>query len=210
MSDEGIPGNISKGPGHIAIDAQLNYQENGKYVRRPDIRAALTNPDNKYVDLMRSVFQVPEHIVRYVSYHWIPEDITQPHVWWRDKQPVEPLFRQSTIEAIDLAGDLPIDTYWMPIGSRNVDRRYVPDGIYNSADYPFEVIMTKSEHQLTRVFLTPPIPANQNARDQFTELSDVWVMRATRDPSLLGEERIDRDAGVKVMRLYQQPRHVTQ
>ena len=208
-SDAGISSNVSKGPGHIAIDAQLNYQEHGQYVRRPDIRAALANPDNKYVDLMRSLFHVPEPVVRYVAYHWIPDDITQPHVWWRDKQPIEPLLRNSTIEAIDLAGDLPIDTYWMPIGSRNVDRRYVPDGIYNPADYPFEVIMTKSEHQLTRVFLTPPIPTNPNAREQYTEPSDIWVMRATRDASLLGDERIDRDAGVKVIRLYKQPSNMS-
>ena len=85
----------------------------------------------------------------------------------------------------------------------------MPDGIYNSAEYPFEVIMTKSAHQLTRVFLTPPIPMNQNAREQFTENSDIWVMRSMRDPSLLGEERMDRGAGVKVMRLYQQPRILT-
>ena len=43
MADDGIPGNISKGPAHIAIDAQLNYQEDGMFVRRPAIRAALAN-----------------------------------------------------------------------------------------------------------------------------------------------------------------------
>ena len=104
MGSEGIPGNISKGPGHLAIDLQLNYQEDGKYVRRPEIREALADTSNSYIDLMRTLFFVPESIVRYVNRHWIPDDITQPEVWWRDKQPVEPLFRYSTIEAIDLAG----------------------------------------------------------------------------------------------------------
>ena len=205
MGSEGIPGNISKGPGHLAIDLQLNYQEDGKYVRRPEIREALADTSNSYIDLMRTLFFVPESIVRYVNRHWIPDDITQPEVWWRDKQPVEPLFRYSTIEAIDLAGDLPIDTYWMPIGRREVSRHDVPDGIYNPADFPFEVIFTQSPHQLTRLFLTPPCPTNQNARDQFTQPSDIWVMRLARHLSLLGEERIDRDAGIKVSRLYKQP-----
>ena len=78
MAGEGLTGNMSKGPGHIAIDAQLNYQENGVFVRRPAIRAALANPANKYVDLMHSVFHVPPAVIRYVSTHWIPEDITAP------------------------------------------------------------------------------------------------------------------------------------
>ncbi len=114
----GAPSNINKGPGHVAIDYQLNYQEEGRYVRRSAIRAALANPTNDYVDLLRSVFHVPETVIRYVAYHWYYPDINAPQVWWKDKQPVAPIFRQSLIEAIDLAGDLPIDTYWLPIGYR--------------------------------------------------------------------------------------------
>ncbi|ETW99909.1 MAG: hypothetical protein ETSY1_13285 [Candidatus Entotheonella factor] len=203
MSGHGsVAGNISKGPGHIAIDGQLNYQENGDYVRRPAIRAALANPDNRYVDLLRSVFRVPEAVVRYVEYHWYYHDITAPQVWWKDKQPVEPLFRQSLIEAIDLAGDLPIDTYWMPIGHRNVDRDYVPLGIYRPDEYPFEVIMMKSETQLTRLIVTPPIPAPRSAEDRFTEPSNIWVVKAARDVLPIGERRIDD--GIAVVNLYEE------
>lgn len=96
-------------------------------MRREAIRAALADPANKYVDLLRSVFGVPERNVRYVSRYWYPEDYTAPQTWWKDKQLVEPIFRQSQIEAIDLADDLPIDSYWMPIGQRHVDRDYVPE-----------------------------------------------------------------------------------
>ncbi len=196
-----IPGNISKGPGHIAIDNQLNYQEDGHFVRRPRIREALANPDNDYVDLLRTLFHVPEEIVQYVAYYWYNPDITGPQVWWKDKQPVVPIIRQSLIEAIDLADNLPIDSYWMPIGHRNVDRTYVPLGIYRPDEYPFEVIMAKSDTQLTRLILTPPIPRPRDAEERFTEPPDIWVVKASRDVLPLGEVRIEGD--VAVINLYE-------
>lgn len=201
MGDNGsITANISKGPGHVAIDNELNYQEDGRYVRRPAIRAALANLENKYVDLLRSVFNVPEGIIRYTARHWYPEDTHAPEVWWRDKQPVEPIFRQSIIEAIDLADDLPIDSYWMPIGQRNVDREYVPDGIYRPDEYPFEVIMTKSETQLTRLIVTPPIPRPRDT-DRFTEPSNIWVVKQSREVLPVGDRRIEGD--LAVIRLFE-------
>ncbi|WP_089935645.1 hypothetical protein [Candidatus Entotheonella palauensis] len=195
-----ITANISKGPGHIAIDAQLNYQEDGRYVRRPAIREALANTQNQYVDLLRSIFNVPEDIVRYTAYYWYPRDVTAPHVWWKDKQPVEPIFRQSLIEAIDLAGDLPIDSYWMPIGQRNVDRDYVPPGIYRPDEYPFEVILAKSDFQLTRLIVTPPVPRPRDS-ERFTEPSDIWVVKQSREVLPIGDRRIEGD--LAVIRLYE-------
>lgn len=206
MSGHGsVPGNISKGPGHIAIDGELNYQEDGQYVRRPAIRAALANTGNRYVDLLRSIFHVPEAVVRYVEYYWYYHDITAPQVWWKDKQPVEPLFRKSLIEAIDLAGDLPIDSYWMPIGHRNVDRDYVPLGTYRPDEYPFEVIMAKSDTQLTRLILTPPIPAPRSAEERFTKPSNIWVVKAARDVLPLGDRRMIGD-GMAIVNLYEEAR----
>lgn len=187
---------ISQGPGTKAVDDALNYQEDGVYVRRPAIRAALANPQNKYVDLLRSVFNVPEANVRYVSYYWYPEDITAPQAWWKDKQPVEPIFRQSLIEAIDLAGDLPIDSYWMPIGQRNVDRDYVPQGIYRPDEYPFEAILTRSETQLTRLIVTPPIPRPRDPEERFTEPSNIWIVKQRREVLPLGETRFEGDLAV--------------
>lgn len=198
----GVPGNINKGPGHVAIDYQLNYQEDGRYVRRPAIRAALANPDNNYVDLLRSVFHVPEAVVRYVEYHWYWSDITAPQVWWKDKQPVTPIFRHSLIEAIDLAGDLPIDTYWLPIGYRNVHRSYVPREIYRPDEYPFEVIMMKSEQQLTRLIVTPPIPLPGDIEERYTEPSNIWVIKAARDILPHGEVRFEDT--MAVVNLYEQ------
>ncbi|ETW98945.1 MAG: hypothetical protein ETSY1_16805 [Candidatus Entotheonella factor] len=204
MADNGVPANISKGPGHVAIDAELNYQEEGKYVRRPAIRAALENQGNSYLDLLRSVFKVPELIIEYVERHWYPEDITAPAVWWKDKQPIEPLFRQSLIEAIDLAGDLPIDSYWMPIGTRNVDWRHVPLGIYRPDEYPFEIIMTKSERQLTRLIVTPPSPRPQNVEARYTQPADIWVVKSKREVLPFGETRFEAN-DVAVTRLKEIP-----
>ncbi|ETX07404.1 MAG: hypothetical protein ETSY2_11425 [Candidatus Entotheonella gemina] len=196
-NDGSIPSNISKGAGHVAMDAKLNYQEDGQYVRRPSIRAALANPGNAYIDLLRSVFEVPEAIIEYVSHYWYPEekDLKAPHVWWKDKQPVEPLFRQSLIEAIDLAGDLPIDSYWMPIGHRHVDRDYVPEGIYRTDEYPFEVILTKSAYQLTRLIVTPPIPTPRDT-ERFTEPTHIWVVKQLREVLPVGERRIEGDLAI--------------
>ncbi len=142
-------------------------------------------------------------MVYYIADHWYNPDITAPQVWWKDKQPIAPIFRRSLIEAIDLAEDLPIDTYWMPIGYRNVDTDYVPLGTYRPDEYPFEVIMTKSEHQLTRLIVTPPAPRAQNAEARFTEPSDIWVVKAARDTLPLGEVRTEN--GVAVINLYELP-----
>ena len=121
-------------------------------------------------------------------------------MWWRDKQPVEPLFRQSIIEAIDLAANLPIDSYWMPMGQRNVDREYVPDGIYRPDEYPFEVILTRSATQLTRLIVTPPVPRPRDT-ERFTEPSNIWVVKQRREVLPLGERRIEGD--LAVIRLYE-------
>lgn len=201
MGDNGIPSNISRGAGHIAIDGQLNYREDGQYVRRPSIRAALANPNNDYVDLLRSVFKVPEGVIRYVSLHWYNKDLTAPEVWWKDKQPIEPIFRKSLIEAIDLAGDLPIETHWITVGHRNVDWRNVPLGIYRPDEYPFEIIMMKSEKQLTRLILTPPSPVPADVESRYTEHSDIWVVKSARDTLPYGDTRIED--GLAVVNLYE-------
>ena len=204
MGDQGIPANISQGPGHAAMDAVLNYQENGEYVRRPAIRAALANQANDYIDLLRSVFHVPEYIIQYLSTHWYNRDLNAPALWWKDKQPIEPIVRQSVIEAIDVAGDLPIDSYWMPIGSRNVDWRHVPLGIYRTDEYPFEIIMTKSDRQLTRVMLSPPAPVPYRVEERYTEPANIWVVKSTREVQPYGETRIED--GIAVTRLKELPR----
>lgn len=196
MGDSGIPANINKSIGHVAIDHELNYQEDGQYVRRPAIRAALENPGNSYVNILRSVFKVPEPVIRYVELHWYNPSIEAPEVWWKDKQPIEPIFRRSLIEAIDLAGDLPIDTYWMPIGSRNVDWRKVPLDMYRPDDYPFEIIMAKSDRQLTRMIVTPPIPKPYRVEERYTEPSNIWVIRSTREVQPFGDTRIEDSIAV--------------
>ncbi len=105
---------------------------------------------------------------------------------------MEPLFRQSLIEAIDLAGDLPIDSYWMPIGNRNVDRDHVPEGIYRPDEYPFEVILAKSDFQLTRLIVTPPIPRPRDT-ERFTEDSNIWVVKHLREVLPIGKKRVEGD-----------------
>jgi hypothetical protein len=88
----------------------------------------------------------------------------------------------------------------MPIGSRNVDRDYVPLGIYRPDDYPFEVILTKSDAQLTRLIVTPPIPRPRDT-ERFTEPAKIWVVKQRREVLPIGDRRLEGD--LAVIRLYE-------
>ena len=203
MSDQGIAATINKGPANIAMDSVLNYQEDGEYVKRPAIRNALAASANSYIDLLLTVFNVPGKVVTYLSEHWYNQNLMAPNVWWKDKQPIEPIIRKSLLEAIDLAENLPIISYWMPIGTRNVDWHHVPLGTYRTDEYPFEVVMMKDELQLTRIIVTPPAPVAQNVKERFTEPTNIWVVKSARE--VLPYGNTDIDEGIATTRLYGLP-----
>lgn len=191
MSGEGgIPSNIAKGPVHVAMDAVLNYQEYGQFVKRDEIRAKVSDPDNNYIDLLRELFRVPGPVVDYVAEHWYNSDLNSPLTWWKDKQPIEPTIRHSIIEAIDLAKELPIDTYWLPVGNRNVHPDHYMSGTYLTDQYPFEIILTPSKYQLTRIILTPPSPRpRERTLRRFTQPSNIWVINRSTDLQSWGETK---------------------
>ncbi len=84
----------------------------------------------------------------------------------------------------------------MPIGSRNVDWRNVPLGLYRPDEYPFEIIMAKSDWQLTRMIVIPPIPKPQYVEERYTEPADIWVVKSSREPLPFGDTRIENDIAV--------------
>jgi hypothetical protein len=200
MGGEGVATTIAKGPVHIAMDAQLNYWEDkGGFVNRPKILEALQS-SRLYADLLKDpdIFNVPPAYADYVVEYWYSPD--HPKVWWQDKQPVAPIVRQSLIKAIELATTpdpknptqgLPIDSYWLP------------SSVIAGGPHPFEVIITRSLWQVTRLILTPPSPRPQNF-GLLTDVADIWVVkRAT-----VGEwETVeDPSSGLVVTRLKAFPR----
>ncbi|WP_089937774.1 hypothetical protein [Candidatus Entotheonella palauensis] len=137
MSYEGMPANFSKGPVHKAMDEQLNARDDaGKFTKRHEILNLLSNPDNHYVDLLKTVFQVPSGVADYIGEHWYNADPNALQTWWKEKQPIEPIVRQSLICAIELAGDLPIDSYWVPIGNRSVHPNKYHRGVFRADEFP--------------------------------------------------------------------------
>ena len=200
-SDGGHPANIAKGPAHIAMDAYLNYKENGRFVKRSEIRNALANPENDYIDILRDVFNSPKVVIDYVALHWYNRNILAPQCWWKDKQPIEPIVRQSLIKAIDLAEDLPIDSYWVPVGRRNIHPNNYPLGVYQPDEYPFEVLISRGEHQLTRIILTPPVPIHTRP-ETFKYPSTFWVVKRSDEVQPLGTTEILGE--LAITQLYEQ------
>lgn len=207
MSVEGgNPANIARGALLIDQDAQLNLQKNGKFIRRAEIREAFTDPNNDYVELLRDLFQVSEEVLRYAIRHLYNSDIEAGPCWWKDKQPIAPILRQSIIEAIDVAQDLPIYSYWLPVGQRQVHPNNYPADAYPSEDYPFEVLMLRTEQQLTRIMLTPPSPIVTRP-ETYTEPVDIWVVKRSIESQPLGQSRIIDD--LAVTQLLGRPYHDT-
>ncbi len=68
--------------------------------------------------------------------------------------------------------------------------------MYRTDEYPFEVIMTKSDRQLTRLIVTPPIPKPYRVEERYTEPSNIWVVKSTREVLPYGETRIEDDMAV--------------
>ncbi len=161
----GIYSKISKGPVHVAMDEQLNHRDaRGHFDRRAIILAALKDSTQDYIGIVKDLFNVPDKHANYLARYWYDANWESPDspCWWKDVQPIEPIVRQSLIDAIELANEanVPIDSYWMPGGDQ------------------CEVLITRSQAQLTRLLLTPatPLPP-KNWQAYYTALADIWVVK---------------------------------
>jgi uncharacterized membrane protein len=79
--------------------------------------------------------------------------------WWKELPPAEPVVRRGLVRALELITEhkLPLDCYWI-LGADQI-----------------KVTVSKSEHQVTVVFLSPTVPADaQLARFQ-ARGPDIWV-----------------------------------
>lgn len=130
----GVPSEvISKGSGLVKVDAQLNNPAG-----RQELLHKLSDlpPDQDrteaYLAILQTVCNFTPGETNYLRRWWF-----SPQGFWPNQYPVEPVIRRYMIKAIEVAGDLPIDTYWLTVGTE------------------FRMIITKSAWQITRMMITP-------------------------------------------------------
>jgi hypothetical protein len=174
MSDGGI-GTISKGDLQKAIEKVANNPQ-----LRSDFLAALkgtpTTPGTDWLEFLRNTDELDIQVERYVRDTW------QKTFW--SQYPVEPIMRQSLIEAIELADSLtadkqnpmPIDCYW----------------IYTNDPDKFEALITYNARQVTRIILTPP-PPPPNHPPLLTGKAPFWIVKPANSAALVQEEEVRRD-----------------
>lgn len=166
----GMPGKmISKGLISAKVDRMANHPEKAKRQMLFDALSAWQAPggQNNYARIIFDVSkqalppdqQITEGDVKYLEEYWFKE-------WWKEHQPIEPSIRQSLIVAMQLAhweaeppSRQPIDSYWICAGNH------------------FEVWATRSPQQITRLTLTPDVPATLPVRLVNQELTDIWVIK---------------------------------
>jgi len=157
---QGVLGHISKGIVLTKLDALLNHTDGkGQFDKRAAFLAALkaqaATPDD-YRNILVAQAGVTADESKYLGDTWYG---TGPKGWWQGLQPVYPIVRQGLIKAIEEAGDkLLVDSYWLPAAS---------DGI-------LEVIVARSERQVTRIILTPSSPAPTMLRHTDAPM---WVVK---------------------------------
>jgi len=141
MMSVGI-GTISKGLLQQAIESVTN---DNNAQRRPGFLNALKGPQTPtdWLDFLRNSGELDRGAEHYVRNTW--------QKFWQ-RYPVEPIMRQSLIEAIELADNLttdpknpmPIECHW----------------IWTDDPDKFEVFITHNARQVTRILLTPRPPTN--------------------------------------------------
>ena len=157
---QGVLGHISKGIILTKLDALLNHTDGkGQFDKRAAFLAALkaqaVTPDD-YRNILVAQAGVTTAESKYLGDTWYS---TGPEGWWQALQPVYPIVRQGLIKAIEEAGEnLLVDSYWLPAAS---------DGI-------LEVIVARSERQVTRIILTPSSPAPTMLRHTDAPM---WVVK---------------------------------
>ena len=170
----GMENVIAKGPILQATDTIVNNRE-----LRKDFLTALRDESQDYVDILEEFARKAEvpcnrFQMAYLRLNWFPappdpsevEDVVRAFEgsWWRDFQPIEPIVRHGLIKAIQEATprDLDLDSYWLcPAAS------------------DFEVIVSRSEKQVTRIIMTPPVPVHIPTPSIKPEGVPIWIIKRT-------------------------------
>ena len=149
----GMPGSVAQGPILLKVDAAANDP-----TKREAFLTDLKTWTSDYLEVIQKYVRLTAGEVDYVKKFWF-----NPEGLWPDLQPIEPLHRQGLITAIEVAmedeAQLPIASYWVCVSTN------------------FEIILTRTQQQVTRLIITPfpPSLGRQRLSDQ---LAPIWSIRA--------------------------------
>jgi hypothetical protein len=140
----GISGQISKGIVHQKVDHVLNHGNRATFLA--GLKRA--NTAEKYLDLLQKTdvmgpdVLTPEEAL-YLKNTWYNEDPKTG--WWWQAQPIYPILHKGLLKTIvqaNAAGNLPIDSYWLPVTTGSL----------------VAVLVAVGEYQVTRIIITPLSP----------------------------------------------------
>src|SRR5262249_20148857 len=159
-------GHISKGVIHAKVDALVNSRDlKGAFDKRAAFLAALqqATTSDQYIQILKDQAGGTEMDAdsRNDSCSEVGE------AGWDPLQPVFPILHQGLIKALEEAGDtLLLDSYGLPAADAQT----------------VEVIICKSETQVTRIFHTPP--PGDGPQSMRTKPAPIWILKAKTDPAV--------------------------
>jgi hypothetical protein len=168
---EGLSAHLTKGVVNRKVDALVNARDDaGRFHKRAEFLAAVKAAADaqQYLAVLRQQAGVSVAESTYLRDKWYEEG---PTGLWPALQPVYLVLVRGLITAIEKASDdLPVDTYWIPVGDR------------------VEVLVARSARQVTRIILTPPVEAATTAR---TEASEMWIVEPGTGDEKPGDATVD-------------------
>ncbi len=161
----GMPGSIAQGPILLKVDAAANDP-----AKREAFLADLNTWTDDYVEVLEKHARLTAGEVDYLKKSWF-----NPEGLWPDLQPIESPHRQGLITAIDVATEdeaqLPIASYWVCVSTH------------------FEIILTRTQQQVTRLIITP-FPPNWGGQRLSDQIAPIWSIRAA---GLRGEQIVQTE-----------------
>ncbi|MDH3603332.1 MAG: hypothetical protein OEU26_27275 [Candidatus Tectomicrobia bacterium] len=148
-------GSITQGSVLEKTDNTVNHRDaSGAFDLRGPFLTALQDLSQSYLDVMDDHVHLTTEEISYLREYWYDTGYT----FWPDHYPTEPIVRQGTIKAIEVATEqnVPMRSYWMTVGDR------------------FEMLVASSDEQVTRIMLTPPVPATAPAH---RNRARIWVVQ---------------------------------
>jgi len=157
---------MSKGVIHAKVDALVNSRDlKGGFDKRAAFLAALqkATTSDQYIQILKDQAGVTVKEADYLNEYFYEEG----ERWWEPLQPVFPILHQGLIKALEEAGDtLLLDSYWLPAADAQT----------------VEVIICKSDTQVTRIFHTPP--PGEGPQSMRTKPAPIWILKAKGDSAL--------------------------
>lgn len=164
-----MSGAISKGVIHKKIDDLVNEKDSsGRFAKRDAFLRALRLAAGPpaYLNLLEAQAGATRDEITYLRSKFY----TTPNAWRGDGKAAYHILHIGLIKALEEAGDrLPLDSYWLAAAGGKTT----------------ESIVCRSATQVTRIFLTPPVPMPTGTRSrQLIRHTDVpmWVVASRGNP----------------------------